>query len=59
MQRVIMKSENHRATMTRASVDFEGSWVSARLSNRALRDWTSAVLPVDANNTVVGQAAIA
>lgn len=59
MQRVIMKSENHRATMTRASVDFEGSCVSARLFNRELRDCTPAALPVDAYNTVVEQAAIA
>jgi aspartate 1-decarboxylase len=59
MQRVIMKSENHRATMTRALVDFEGTCVSAHMSNRALRDCTSAALPVDANTVVVEQAAIA
>ena len=57
MQRVIMKSENHRATMTRAS-GFERESVSARMSNRTLRDCTSAVLRMDANR-VVEQAAIA
>jgi len=57
MQRVIMKSEKHRATMTRAS-GFEGRSVSARMCNRALRDCTSAVLRMDVDR-VVEQAAIA
>jgi hypothetical protein len=57
MQRVIMKSENHRATMTRAS-GFEGESVSVRMSNRALRDCTSAMLRMDPAR-VVEQAAIA
>jgi aspartate 1-decarboxylase len=53
MQRVIMKSEIHRATVARAVIDFEG------LDQRALRDFTPTTVCVDAGNRVREQAAIA
>jgi aspartate 1-decarboxylase len=58
MQRVIMKSRNHRATTSRASVGFEGSCVSAPIVDRALRDCTLTMLRMGANH-LVEQAAIA
>jgi aspartate 1-decarboxylase len=53
MQRVIMKSEIHRATVTRAVIDFEG------MDERELRDFTPTIVRVDAGNRVREQAAIA
>jgi len=58
MQRVIMKSRDHRATMSRAA-GFEGSCVSVRVCNRVLRHRTSTVAHADARNGIVEQAAIA
>jgi aspartate 1-decarboxylase len=53
MQRVIMKSEIHRASVTRAVIDFEG------MDERELRHLTPAVARVDAGNRAREQAAIA
>jgi hypothetical protein len=58
MQRVIMKSELHSATVTQAS-DFQHSCHRARMYERELRDCTSMARHVDAQNHVIEQAAIA
>ena len=52
MQRVIMKSRIHRATVTRALIDFEGSCGTTR-------DFSPTIVRVDANNRIREQAAIA
>jgi hypothetical protein len=59
MQRVIMKSRNHRATTSRASVGFEGSCVSARIVECTPRNRPLKMLRLDANHRIVEQAAIA
>jgi hypothetical protein len=53
MQRVIMKSKIHRATVTRADLVFEGS------CGGESRDGAPMSVRVDAQNRVHGQAAIA
>jgi hypothetical protein len=58
MQRVIMKSELHSATMTRAS-DFQCSRGCTPMYERELRDCTFMATRVDAQNHMVQQAAIA
>jgi aspartate 1-decarboxylase len=64
MQRVIMKSKIHRATVTRADLDYEGSCGIApellRASNMVpgeqLRDFAPTVVHVDAQNRIREQA---
>jgi hypothetical protein len=58
MQRVIMKSELHSATMTRAS-DFQHSCGIARMYEHELRDCTSIAPHVDAHDQMVERAAVA
>jgi aspartate 1-decarboxylase len=53
MQRVIMQSEIHRATVARAVIDLEG------MDQRELRDFTLTIVRADAGNRVREQAAIA
>ena len=53
MQRVIMKSEIHRATVTRDVIDFE------RMDEREPRDCTPTIVRVNAGNRFREQAAIA
>ncbi len=53
MQRVIMKSEIHRASVTRAVIDFEG------MDERELRLFTPTIARGGAGNGVREQAAIA
>ncbi|MHB8490490.1 MAG: aspartate 1-decarboxylase [Candidatus Dormibacteria bacterium] len=52
MQRVIMKSKIHRATVTRVLIDFEGSCATTR-------DSAPTIVRVDADNRIREQAAIA
>ena len=59
MQRVIMKSEIHRATMGGAALDFDGSCGVAPALMRAGIDCTLTSVCVDAANRVREQAAIA
>jgi aspartate 1-decarboxylase len=60
MQRVIMKSEIHRATMRRATLDFGGSCGSAPALMRAANiDFAPTIVCVAAGNRVGEQAAIA
>jgi hypothetical protein len=58
MQRVIMKSELHSATVTRTS-GFQHSCRRARMYEREMRDCTSTARHVDAPHHVVEQAAVA
>jgi aspartate 1-decarboxylase len=58
MQRVIMKSEIHRATMGGAALDFDRSCVVARASMRAA-DFAPSTTCVEASDRVREQAAIA
>jgi hypothetical protein len=58
MQRVIMKSELHSATLTRA-IGFQGSRGTARMYEHELRDCTLPALRFHAHNDVVEQAAVA
>ncbi len=58
MQRVIMKSEIHRATMGGAALDFDGSCGVATALMRAA-GFTRSTMCVDAGNRVREQAAIA
>jgi len=60
MQRVIMKSEIHRATVRRAALDFDGSCgIAPALMRAADTDFTPTIVCVDAANRVGEQAAIA
>jgi aspartate 1-decarboxylase len=60
MQRVIMKSEIHRATMGRAALDFDGSCgVAPALMRAADIDFLPTIPYVDAAIRVREQAAIA
>ena len=59
MQRVIMKSEIHRATMGGAALDFDGSCAIAPASMRADIVCTPTIVYVDdATNRVGDRAAI-
>ena len=58
MQRVIMKSEIHRATMGEAALDFDGSCGVAPALMRAAA-FTPSTMCVDAADRVREQAAIA
>ena len=58
MQRVIMNSEIHRATMGADALDFDGSCGVAPALMRAA-DFTPSIMCVDAANRVREQAAIA
>ncbi|MFZ0129820.1 MAG: aspartate 1-decarboxylase [Candidatus Dormiibacterota bacterium] len=62
MQRVIMKSKIHRATVTRAAVDYIGSCgVAPELMHAGALcgDCTPAIVHADATNRIREQAAIA
>jgi aspartate 1-decarboxylase len=67
MQRVIMKSKIHRATVTRADLDYEGSCgiapelmrASAHVDESEMRDFASTIVHVDVQNRIREQAAIA
>jgi aspartate 1-decarboxylase len=60
MQRVIMKSEIHRATMGGAALDFDGSCgVAPALMRAANIDSTRSIMCADAGSRVAEQAAIA
>ena len=59
MQRVIMKSKIHGATVTQAAVDFEGSCGIAPELMRAPNLAPGEMVRADADNRVREQAAIA
>jgi aspartate 1-decarboxylase len=60
MQRVIMKSEIHRATMGGAALDYDGSCaIAPALSRAANVAFTPSIVCVDAADRVAEQAAIA
>ena len=60
MQRVIMKSKIHRATVMRSVVDFDGSCgIAPALSRAANVAFTPSIVCVDAADRVAEQAAIA
>ena len=61
MQRVIMKSKIHRATVTRAAVDYiESCGIAPQLMDAgALCDCMPTIVHADATNRICEQAAIA
>jgi len=59
MQRVIMKSEIHRATMGGAALDFDGSCGVAPLLRAANIDCARSIMCADAGSCVAEQAATA